>query len=218
MPTKAYRGMGMEGWVARWYANITGKDQSDLKALAARIVSQLPPGAQVLEVAPGPRYLAIEIAESGDFRVAGLDISHTFVEIGQNNARQRGVEVDFRQGDAAHMPFADDTFQFLVCRAAFKNFTEPAGAIQEMHRVLAPGGTALLIDLRKDTPPEAIKEAVDEMHLGTINALLTRNTFRFMLLKRAYTRDDFQRFIATSGFKNVDIQQTTIGFDIWLRK
>jgi hypothetical protein len=39
-----------------------------------------------------------------------------------------------------------------------------------------------------------------------------------MLLKRAYTRDDFQRFIATSGFKNVDIQQTTIGFDIWLRK
>ncbi len=218
MQTKAYRGMGMEGWVARWYANITGKDQSDLKALAARIVAQLPAGAQVLEVAPGPGYLAIEIAESGDFRVAGLDISHTFVEIAQNNARQRGVEVDFHQGDAAHMPFADDTFQFLVCRAAFKNFTEPAGAIQEMHRVLAPGGTALLIDLRKDAPPEAIKEAVDEMHLGTINALLTRNTFRFMLLKRAYTRDDFQRFIATSGFQNVDIQQTTIGFDIWLRK
>jgi ubiquinone/menaquinone biosynthesis C-methylase UbiE len=168
MQTKAYRGLGMEGWVARWYANITGKDPSDLKALAACIVSQLPPGAQVLEVAPGPGYLAIEIAESGDFRVAGLDISHTFVEIGRNNARQRGVEVDFRQGDAAHMPFADETFQFLVCRAAFKNFTEPAQAIKEMHRVLAPGGTALLIDLRKDASPEAIKEAVDEMHLGTI--------------------------------------------------
>ncbi len=49
------------------------------------------------------------------------------------------------------MPFESETFDFLLCRAAFKNFTEPLQALREMCRVLKPGGRALIIDLRRDT-------------------------------------------------------------------
>ena len=48
------------------------------------------------------------------------------------------------------MPFDSGSFDFVYCRAAFKNFSEPIRAIDEMNRVLKPGGKAVIVDLRKD--------------------------------------------------------------------
>ena len=56
------------------------------------------------------------------------------------------------------------------------------------------------------------------MKIGAINSVVTKLTFRLMLLKRAYTRDEFNQFISESGFENFDIQEVPIGFEIWLFK
>src|SRR5271170_3479507 len=120
-PGKAYKGMGMEGRMAKWYATNTGKALDEFKALARRMASELPAGSSVLEVAPGPGYFAIELAKLGDYRVTGLDISKTFVEIANRNAKQANVDVDFRQGNASDMPLEENSFNFILCRAAFKN-------------------------------------------------------------------------------------------------
>jgi ubiquinone/menaquinone biosynthesis C-methylase UbiE len=119
----------MEGMVAKWYAANTGKTLDEFTKLALRIGSQLPPGSTVLEVAPGPGYFSIELAKLGPYSIAGLDISHTFVELARKKAAKAGVHVDFRQGNASQMPFANDTFDFLLCRAAFKNFGQPVRAL-----------------------------------------------------------------------------------------
>src|SRR5438477_4807745 len=121
---KGYKGMAMEGIVARWYARIrsSGSQIEDWRKQAAKLTSGLPDGADVLEVAPGPGYFAIEMAREGRLHITGLDISHTFVEIATENARQAGVSVVFEQGDASGMPFADGSFDLIVCQAAFKNF------------------------------------------------------------------------------------------------
>lgn len=215
---KGYKGLGMEGFTARWYASLTHKSIQDFKALARRVAEDLAPGNQVLEVAPGPGYFAIELAKLGSYKITGLDISRTFVEIARSNARDAGVAVKFRQGDAANMPFEDGTFDFLLCRAAFKNFTEPIRAIQEMHRVLAPGGRAVIIDLRRDAPPQSVGRAVDQMHLGVVNTFLTKSCFRLMLLKRAYTRSDFERFLNETGFGPIEIREDLIGLELTLNK
>jgi ubiquinone/menaquinone biosynthesis C-methylase UbiE len=110
--TKGYRGIGMEGAIARWYAKSTPKDIERFRALAARLRAELPQGGDVLEVAPGPGYFAIEMAEGGAYRVTGLDVSRTMVELAPANAAEAGVEVDFRRGDASAMPFADDSSIF----------------------------------------------------------------------------------------------------------
>jgi protein-L-isoaspartate O-methyltransferase len=60
--------------------------------------------------------------------VTGLDISKTFVGLARKNAEKSGVHVRFEQGNASRMPFSDQSFDFLVCRAAFKNFADPIGA------------------------------------------------------------------------------------------
>ena len=90
--------------------------------------NELPSGSKVLEVAPGPGYFAIELAKLGNYKVTGVDISETFVEIARANAAEAKVTVDFRRGNASGMPFGSETFDFLLCRAAFKNFTEPLQA------------------------------------------------------------------------------------------
>ena len=83
---KAYKGLGMEGSVARWYEKTTRKDMEEFHRLAERIAAGLPEGGDVLEVAPGPGFLSIEMAKTGRLRVTGLDISKRFVEIAQRNA------------------------------------------------------------------------------------------------------------------------------------
>lgn len=215
---KGYKGLGMEGFTARWYASLTQKSMEDFKALARRVSAELPPGSQVLEVAPGPGYFAVELAKLGPYKVTGLDISRTFVEIARRNAREAGVAAKFRLGDAANMPFEDGTFDFLLCRAAFKNFTQPLRALQEMHRVLVPGGRALIIDLRRDAPPQSVSKAVDQMHLGAVNTFLTKSCFRLMLLKRAYTKSDFERLLNDTGFGPVEIREDLIGLELLLHK
>jgi ubiquinone/menaquinone biosynthesis C-methylase UbiE len=215
---KPFKGLGMEGAVAKWYAALTKKSLEDFRALARRVAERIPAESSILEVAPGPGYFAIELAKLGDYRITGLDISKTFVEIARANAEKIGVRVDFRLGNASSMPFGDEMFDFLLCRAAFKNFSEPVRALEEMHRVLKPGGEALIIDLRGDAPNNAIKKAVDGMRVGVVNGIIIKLTFRYMLLKRAYTKSRFEEMISKTRFRDVDIQENLMGLDVWLRK
>jgi ubiquinone/menaquinone biosynthesis C-methylase UbiE len=215
---KGYIGMGMEGPVASWYAKITLKDVARHRTLAQELASRLAPGSKVLEIAPGPGYFCIELAHLGRFDITGLDISKSFVEIARKNAAAAGVEVDFRLGNAADMPFADDTFDFTVCQAAFKNFSQPVKAIDEMYRVLRPGGTALIIDLRSDASQAAIDREVAGMGLGPVNAFLTKGSFKHMLLKRAHSIPDMERLVGQTPFGRARIEDSGIGFRAWLEK
>jgi len=215
---KGYKGLGMEGAIARWYARNRGKDMGAFRRQAEALAARLPAGADVLEVAPGPGFLAIELAKCGAYRIVGLDISQTFVRMAAENAARAGVAVTFRHGNAAAMPFEPGSFDRIVCQAAFKNFTEPVRALHEMHRVLRPGGSAEILDLRPDAPPDAIADHIKEMGLGWFNALLTRLTFKYLLLKRAYSQQQFRDMVARTPFGTCDICEEGIGLAVTLRK
>lgn len=218
MSLKPFKGLGMEGAVEKWYAGLTNKSLKDFEALAQRIAQQLPSRSRVLEVAPGPGYFAIELAKLGDYRISGLDISETFVDIARANAAAANVRVDFRQGNVSAMRFPDSRFDFILCRAAFKNFSQPGEALAEMHRVLKPGGRALIIDLRRDASSESVGKAVEAMNLGSVNRILTKLTFRFMLLPRAYTKPEFEELVSRSRFSGVEIAENPIGLEVILTK
>jgi ubiquinone/menaquinone biosynthesis C-methylase UbiE len=215
---KGYKGMGMNGPVARWYARNTGKDLEPFRQEARNIAAGLPSGSRVLEIAPGPGYFAVELAKLGSYRIVGLDISESFVRIASENASKAGVDVSFRHGNASAMPFEPDSFDLIYCRAAFKNFSEPIAAIREMYRVLAPGGKAVIVDLRKDTPMGEINSAVDQMGLGWINSALTKWTFKHVLLKRAYLQDEFRRMVSQTPFGTCTLETASIGLEVTLRK
>jgi len=214
-----FKGPEMEGPIARWYARVRGT-KSQLAAYreqARRLTDGLPDGTRVLEVAPGPGYLAIEMARLGTFHVTGLDISHTFVEIASDNARKAGVAVEFRQGDAARMPFESESFDLVVCQAAFKNFTLPRRALAEMYRVLRAGGTAVIQDMSKDATHADIEDEVRDMDLGRFSAFTTKATLE-MLKRRAYSPGQFERLAAESPFRTCEITTEGIGLQVQLKK
>jgi ubiquinone/menaquinone biosynthesis C-methylase UbiE len=209
----------MEGVVARWYAKLrrSGNQLEEYRTQAAQLTERLPAGAKVLEVAPGPGYLAVEIARLGRFQVTGLDISRTFVEIAGENAREAGVSVDFHQGDAAVMPFEADSFDLIVCQAAFKNFIHPASALDEMYRVLRRGGTAVIQDMSSDATHADIEQEVEKMDLGWWSTFSTKATLE-MLRRRAYSPARFKRLAAESRFQNYEITTEGIGLEVRLKK
>jgi ubiquinone/menaquinone biosynthesis C-methylase UbiE len=209
--------MAMEGLIARWYARNTGKSMEPFRKEAQVIARQLPSGSAVLEVAPGPGFLAIELAKLGWYRIIGLDISKSFVRIATKNALKAGVEVTFQEGDASSMPFESDSVDFIYCRAAFKNFSEPVQALKEMYRVLKPGGRAVIHDMRRDASPDAIKATVKDMDLGWVNSLLTRWILRW-LRKRAYSLDEFRQMAGETRFGTCEIKSEGIGAEITLHK
>jgi ubiquinone/menaquinone biosynthesis C-methylase UbiE len=213
------RGPEMEGAVARWYARVrSSKSQIEAyRAQAAQLTSGLPDGARVLEVAPGPGYLAVEMARSGRLHVTGLDISRTFVEIASANAHKAGVTVDFHQGDAARMPFQSESFDLVVCQAAFKNFTLPRSALAEMHRVLRAGGTAVIHDMSREASHADIDEEVKGMELGRLSAFTTRATLE-ALRNRAYSPAQLERLARESPFQTCEIRKAGIGLEVRLKK
>jgi ubiquinone/menaquinone biosynthesis C-methylase UbiE len=196
---KPYKGIAMEGPIAKWYTKVRERDQ-ELGTVVRQVSEILPAEGRILEVAPGPGYLAVELAKSGKYQIVGLDISKSFVEIAQAKAKEAGVAVDFRHGNASNMPFDAGSFDSIVCRAAFKNFTEPIQALDEMHRVLKPDGKALIMDLRRDASREDIKTHVNSLDLSWINTLITKWTFKLFLLKNAYTSGDIRQLISQTRF------------------
>ncbi|MGB9454894.1 MAG: class I SAM-dependent methyltransferase [Bryobacteraceae bacterium] len=215
---KAYKGLGMEGPVARWYEKVTRKDLQEYRRVAQELKALLPNGGDVLEVAPGPGFLTIALAQDSRFHLTGLDISKTFVELARKNAAEAGVRADFRQGNASQMPFPEGSFDLLVCRAAFKNFSEPEKAMQEMRRVLRPGGTGIIIDLRRDVRMAEIRAYVNGLGLSAWSRLGTLFTFRFMLLKRAYTKQEMEKMVDAAGFSKAEVRTNEIGMEAWFEK
>ena len=136
-PLRARKDRGMEGMVAKWYATNTGRTLNEFTELAGPSPLNFRTATPCSNRA-WPGLLLHRAREVGPYSITGLDISHTFVEIAGKKAAEAGVHVEFRQGNASSMPFANDTFDFLLCCAAFKNFGRPVRSVQEMCRVLKP--------------------------------------------------------------------------------
>jgi ubiquinone/menaquinone biosynthesis C-methylase UbiE len=208
----------IKGLVAKWYAANTAEMMKEFVDLARRFAGELAPASSVLEVAPGPGYFCIELAKLGPYRITGLDLSPTFVKMASQKAADAGVNINFIQGSASNIPLPKESFDFLLCRAAFKNFADPVGALREMCRVLKPGGRAVIIDLKHEASPDEIDRALDQMKSSRFNRVMNKLIFRHFLLKSAYTRTQFEHMLGQTNCSRFEIAESDLGFEISMSK
>ena len=97
------------------------------------------PGQAVLDVACGTGVVARTAADrmGGRGRVVGLDLNEGMLAV----AGRLRPDIEWRQGDAAELPFEAGSFDAVLCQAALMFFPDRAGALREMARVATPGGT-----------------------------------------------------------------------------
>lgn len=212
---KRFKDLGIESAQAKAYDKLTRIHRmSEMKMQAKEIAKHIKDGDSVLEIAPGAGYLSIELSKLGKYQITGMDISQDLVDICTENAKQAGANINFVQGNVSSMPFADNTFSFIVCVLAFKNFKEPVKALEEMYRVLKPGGTALIMDLNKQASMKATKRVAENMGLRGFKACIAGAIQRSL----AYSRNELEAFISQTKFKDLEIKDTDMGFSIFLKK
>ncbi|GFZ33252.1 methyltransferase type 11 [Clostridium zeae] len=210
--------VGIYGLTAKWYDKNSRKSRiAEMKQYADEVASYVNKNANILEVAPGPGYLSIELAKKG-FNLTGVEISPDFVEIEKNNAKQANVSVDFKEGNASNLPCEDNFFDFIVCSAAFKNFKDPVKALSEMHRVLKQGGTSLIIDMNYKATSEDIETEVRKSGMKGFDKYFVKLAFKTFLKQSAYTKEDFEEFIKETSFKNYRIKKDGISLYVYLYK
>jgi len=210
--------IGITGWMAKWYDRNTRKSRlAEMREYADIVSEYLETGAEVLEIAPGPGYLSIELAKLG-FTVTGVELSHDFVAIEKHNATEAGVTVDFKQGNASALPLEDGMYDFIICSAAFKNFNKPLKALNEMYRVLKPGGTALILDMDHNVTKDEIDTEIKKSGMKGFDRLFVKLSFMTFLKSGAYTKEGFEELIAHTAFTKKDIKKRGIGFEVWMYK
>lgn len=208
--------VGIYGLAAKWYDKNSRKSRlTEMQRYANEVASHVSKDANILEVAPGPGYLSIELAKKG-FNVTGVEISPDFVEIEKNNAKEATVSVNFKEGNASNLPCEDDFFDFVVCSAAFKNFKEPVKALREMHRVLKQGGTSLIIDMNYEATNEDIDNEVCKMK--GFDKYFVKFSFKTFLKQGAYTKEGFETLLKETPFKNYNINKDGISLYVYLYK
>lgn len=104
------------------------------------------PGDRVLDVATGSGFTAVAFAPLAE-RVDAVDVSTGMLAEAQKRANEKGLDnVSFIEAPAEKLPFADRSFDIVVCRIAAHHFLSVADFVAEAARVLRPGGRFLLVD------------------------------------------------------------------------
>jgi ubiquinone/menaquinone biosynthesis C-methylase UbiE len=105
----------------------------------------LPDGGAVLEIGPGPGVLLAEIAERARF-AAGLDLSPAMLRRTQRRLRQIGRSPRLVEGNAICLPLASESLDAVALTFVFSAIPDGQAAIDELARVLRPGGVLVLVD------------------------------------------------------------------------
>ncbi len=100
-------------------------------------------GKRVLDIGCGLGGKTVAYAEARAI-VTGVDLSEKNIALCSAFARSRGVDAVFAAGDAARLPFAAGSFDVVIANDSLEHFADPARALGELARVLAPGGSIFL--------------------------------------------------------------------------
>ena len=136
----------------------------------ARLLLGLSPGDGVLDIACGPgnfsRAFASAVGASG--LAVGLDAPETMLRRGAEDLERSGLENLFLvRGDATALPFVDDSFDAVCCFAALHLFDDPFAGLDEMSRVLTPGGRiALMTSVQRQLGPRGPMKPLTERVSG----------------------------------------------------
>jgi ubiquinone/menaquinone biosynthesis C-methylase UbiE len=137
-------------------------------------VAALQPGESVLDVGCGTGSLLIEAARSlgSGSRLHGVEPSSEMLVHAQHKAQQHIPEINFVQGSADQIPFPDATFDVVFCTLVLHHL--PAAmqlaAVQEMSRVVRPGGRLVIVDMQQPRTIAARLSIVTLFHKFATNA------------------------------------------------
>lgn len=126
-------------------------DKSWRRKAVARIVSQKP--SKVLDIACGTGDFTIALAQAGVPEVMGVDISEGMLEVGRQKVAALGLNIEMKVDDSESLSLADDSVDAVSVAFGVRNFEHLQLGLNEMHRVIRPGGQVCVVELSVPSNP-----------------------------------------------------------------
>lgn len=107
----------------------------------------------VLDVACGTGDLSLELHRAGRTKVVGIDFCRPMLAIAKSKVEARNVRIPFIEGDALSLPFDDGSFALVTIAFGLRNLSSVEHGINELYRVLKPGGQLAVLEFSKPSVP-----------------------------------------------------------------
>lgn len=182
----------------------TTKDVAAQRDATLRVL-QPQPGERILDVGSGPGLLALQIADlvAPTGSVTGIDVSADMVRLAQSRQHQATSQecLVFRDGDATSLPFADAAFDAAVSTQVYEYVNNLTQALDELYRVLRPGGRVVIVD----TDWDSLIWHVDDLSLLKRITDTWKSRFAEPCLPRTLRHQ-----LANAGFINQEVESLVI--------
>lgn len=173
----------------------------------------------VLDVATGTGDLAIAAMKLQPRQVIGVDISEGMLAIGRTKIRKQNLEqtIALQYGDSEHLPFADDHFDAITCAYGVRNFEHLEKGLQEMQRVLRPGGRVAILEFSRPAkfPVKQLYRFYFRYILPTLGKTVSKDNTAYHYLHDSASAfpdgKDFCTILERCGFNRATAKPLTFG-------
>jgi demethylmenaquinone methyltransferase/2-methoxy-6-polyprenyl-1,4-benzoquinol methylase len=185
--------------------------------LVRRVRDQLKTGAHALDVACGTGDLSLALDASGAAAITGLDFCRPMLDLAARKSRAQGRDVQFVEGDALALPFAEATFEIVTIAFGLRNLASTEGGLRELLRVVKPCGRVYVLEFSQPVVPglRALFGFYFTRVLPRVGGLLSGSRVAYEYLPDSVARFPDQRRLAALmravGFEQVEFKNLTGG-------
>jgi demethylmenaquinone methyltransferase / 2-methoxy-6-polyprenyl-1,4-benzoquinol methylase len=173
----------------------------------------------ILDVATGTADLAIEALTLNPIKVTGVDISALMLKVGQEKIERKNLtgKIELVKGDSEHLLFDNNTFDAITVAFGVRNFEHLQKGIDEMYRVLRPGGKIAVLEFSKPKsfPFKQIYNFYFSAILPTWGGLISKNKSAYTYLPESVEHfpegNEFIAYLNRAGFKEAKSDTLTFG-------
>jgi demethylmenaquinone methyltransferase/2-methoxy-6-polyprenyl-1,4-benzoquinol methylase len=187
---------------------------------AIRELTAAPPPRLILDVATGTADMAIMMSRYlSPEKITGIDISTGMLEIGRQKIARLKLEgtVELYTGDSEALLFPDNSFDAITVAFGVRNFENLEKGLQEMLRVLKPGGRLVVLEFSQ--PKKAGFRQLYELYLRLIapgiGRLLSKSREAYAYLNESVKAfpegEDFVRILDKNSYKNTRLRRLSLG-------
>lgn len=184
-----------------------------------KVVAKNHPKA-ILDLATGTADLAIALAKRNpQAKIIGMDISEKMLDIGKGKVKRQNLEnqIELRFGDAASLPFEDDSFDAVTVAFGVRNFEDLSKGLSEISRVLKPNGQTVILEfsLPERFPVKQLYNLYFKYILPKIGGIVSKDKNAYAYLPASVEKfpkpESFRNLLASNGLKNGKAKQLSWG-------
>lgn len=173
----------------------------------------------ILDIATGTGDFAIEALALNPDKVIGVDISEGMLKVGKEKIKRKNLEgkIELQMGDSEKLLFDDNKFDAVIVSFGVRNFENLEKGLQDMHRVLKPGGTTVIVEFSKPTmfPFKQVYNFYFKSILPLIGKMVSKDNAAYTYLPESVKEfPDGERFLeilGSKGFKHTKCITLTFG-------